>query len=198
MQLPKPPDFLVPQPQSLLEQMWAGASHGMQLPASRPAVHVGECLDDHHPAIEGRFLVVYPDIDGCPHERWLGSVQGLRVRRGDRVILLRPGNWPEPVVAGVLCGTEDDAVPPLRSGPTVRLQESDSLQVLGANGEPLVEISWGKAGPAVQLLQSDVEIQSEGHLRISAKTIQLKARQGDVHVEASEDVVVRGDMIRLN
>ena len=198
MQLPKPPDFFVPEPQSLLEQMWAGATHGMQPPASRPAVLVGECLDDRHPAVEGRFLIAYPNFDGGPHERWLGSLQGLRVRRGDRVVLFRPGNWPEPVVAGVICGTEDEAEPRVRPGMSVRLEKYDSVQVLGANGEMLVAISCGESGPMVQLLQPDVEIQAAGHLRISAKTIQLEARQGDVEVEARDDVVVRGDMIRLN
>lgn len=188
----------MPEPQSLSELMWAGVAKGMQLPASFPAATVGECVDDRHPAVDGKLLIAYPRFDGCVQERWLASMQGLRVRAGDRVILVRPGNWPEPVIVGVLCGVDEETEPRMRSGPTVRLDEHDTLQVAGADGSPLVEISRGQSGPVVHLLQADVEIRTPGKLRISARSIEMESRQGDVQIAARDDVVVRGSMIRLN
>ncbi len=198
MQLPGTPDFLPSDSQSLLDQLWAGAAKGMQPPTNRPAAVVGECIDDRHPVIDGKVLIAYPSIDGLPRERWLATLRGLTVRVKDRVILMRPANWPEPVVTGVLCGIDEEAPAPMRSGPALRIAEHESLEITGPGGEPFVEISRGKSGPIVHLLAPDVEIETPGKLRISARSIELEAHRGDLKIEASNDVVVRGEMVRLN
>ena len=64
---------------------------------------VGLCVDDRHPSLAGRVLVRTADGAG-ERERWLATLAHLPVRREDRVLLLQPGNWPEPLVVGVIDG----------------------------------------------------------------------------------------------
>jgi len=181
-----------------LDHLWAGAAKGMQPPTGRAAALVGECINDRHPVVKGKSLIAYPNRDGLPQEKWLACLQGLTVREKDRVILMRPTNWPEPVIVGVLCGVGDEPPPPRRSGPMVRIEENQTVAISGPDGQPLVEISQGESGPVIHLLEPDVEIQTPGKLRIAARSIELKARQGDLSIEANGDVSIRGDMVRLN
>jgi hypothetical protein len=50
----------------------------------------------------------------------------------------------------------------------------------------------------VRLLEPHVALELDGALAVSAAAIELRARAGEVRVEASDDVVVRGETIELN
>jgi uncharacterized protein (DUF2345 family) len=65
-------------------------------------------------------------------------------------------------------------------------------------GEPLLEVVREASGPVVRLLQAAARIDLPGALRIEADAIELRARTGEVRIEAADDVVVRGGAIRLN
>ena len=53
-------------------------------------------------------------------------------------------------------------------------------------------------GPVIRLLATDVDIELSGRLRISARSLELAAREGPVTVSATDDVIVRGETIKLN
>lgn len=61
---------------------------------------VGECLEGEREGQPGKVLVFYPGANGRDQKRWLSTLRGVSVRAGDHVVLLQPGNWPYPVVAG--------------------------------------------------------------------------------------------------
>src|SRR5882762_6141448 len=87
---------------SVLEDVIAASSPAFAHHAadmSQPLV--GECLDTQHPSLQGRVLVRWLETTGAATEHWVPTLQGMPVRVADRVLLLRPANWPEPVVIGV-------------------------------------------------------------------------------------------------
>jgi hypothetical protein len=159
---------------------------------------VGDCVADRHPTLLGRYLIRHPDGNGQPVERWLASLYGLPVRTRDRVLLLQPGNWPEAVVIGVIDGF---AVRPEMTSSTaanLELRSDEVIRIHGCRGEPLVEVRQQESGPVVRLLSLDVNLELPGKLKVSAKSIELEARQGGVNIAASDDVNVKGEVIKLN
>ncbi len=159
---------------------------------------VGDCVADRHPTLLGRNHIRHPDGNGEPVERWLASLYGLPVRTHDRVLLLQPGNWPEPVVIGVIDGF---AVRPEMTSSTaanLELRSDEVIRIHGCRGEPLVEVRQQESGPVVRLLSLDVNLELPGKLKVSAKSIELEARQGGVNIAASDDVNVKGEVIKLN
>jgi hypothetical protein len=72
------------------------------------------------------------------------------------------------------------------------------LTVTQADGTRLLEIVPGAGGPVVRLLQADTRVELPGKLVIRASEIELVAQRGPVRLEASDDVVVIGETIRLN
>jgi hypothetical protein len=158
---------------------------------------VGECVADRHTTLVGRAQIRWLGQDGNAQERWLPCLMNVAVRMGDRVLLLEAANWPEPIVVGVVDGFAARSESPSR-GPTVELKSDESLCVVSEAGQPLVEVSRGDKGALVRLLGEDVDLEVSGDLRLSAKAIELRARQGDVRVEATDDVVVKGETIELN
>lgn len=177
-----------------------------RLPENRPgfpaapgeAPVVGECLDARHPTLLGRYLVRYPEPDGRPVERWLASLYGLPVRAHDRVLLIQPGNWPEPLVVGVIDGFAIRPEPPAVAAASLELKPDEVVRVVGARGEPLVEVRRNEAGPVVRLLTGDVQLELPGKLALSAKSIDLRATLGGVNITATDDVIVRGESVHLN
>ena len=125
-------------------------------------------------------------------------LQSLVVRTGDRVLLTRPANHPEPLVTGVLDSLRRPQPAPLRHGPAVGLRADEAVVVTGERGAPLLEVFEGERGPVVRLLSDDLDLELPGRLRLAAADIQLEARRGSVKVQASDDVVVKGEMIQLN
>jgi hypothetical protein len=170
------------------------------LPEASPVVGllVGECTATCHPTLSGRVRVGFVDTHGAHRESWLATLHGLAVRAHDRVLISQPGNWHEPLVIGVIAGL---TARPSASGPLARQLEllpDESLTIVDSAGTPLIEVTPGEAGPRLQLLSSQIDIDVAGALRLRAESIELCASAGSATVTASEDVIVRGEKVRLN
>lgn len=157
------------------------------------------CVDDRHPTLVGRVKVVWrPTPDADEEERWVATLQSTVVREGDRVLLVHPAHSDEPVVVGVVDGFRRRAEPDPTRHPTVELPEDEALRVVDRAGRPLVEIRAGHAGAELRLVDEDVALRVGGRFRIEAGAIEMRASAGGVDVEASDDVRIRGEVVKLN
>jgi len=159
---------------------------------------VGECLDDRHPSITGRVLISWQDAQSNIIEKWLPALQGLSVRKLDRVLLQQAVNWPEPIVFGVIDGCADRPEPDFESKHAIELKPDEAVRIDSHNGSPLVEICQINDQAVVRLLSDDVNLDLNGKLKISAQSIDLTAKTGQVSITAESDVVVKGEIIELN
>lgn len=81
---------------------------------------------------------------------------------------------------------------------TLVLAAHESVRIVDASGRALCDILSGPEGPIVQLAASDTAIDVAGKLRIHADAIEMIARDGEMKMLAKDDVVLRGEKIRLN
>jgi len=191
------------------------------------AAMVGECVDDCHPEWCDHFMVAYNDTKGESFRQWLPGLLGLEIRRGDLVLIAKPINWAIPIITGILPASplssnsvfspwelksatqELDPSEPepqktqrstfeIRPNNTVALTGESPIQVVTHNGRKLVEIGMAANGPTIRICERDAAIDLPGKLAITAGELQLKSRSGDLKIEADHDVVVQGDLIRLN
>ncbi len=181
---------------SILEDVLAAGA--APAPARGGGTLVAEVVDDASPEVPGRVLARWSEPGGAGAERWLAVLAGVTVRVADRVLLACPANWPEPVVAGVLSGFPVRPPEARRAGAIVALRGDECVRVEAASGSAICEVFEGAAGPVVRLCQPDVKVEIAGALRIAAATIELEARAGEARVSATDDVVVRGERVRLN
>jgi hypothetical protein len=153
------------------------------------------CVDDRHPTLVGRVQVRYADGAG-EHSLWLATLAHLPVRCEDRVLLLQPGNWPEPIVVGVVDGLRArEAV--AHAEATLTLRADETLEIRGADGAPLLAILPTPAGPVLRLTRADQRLEIEGRLAFAADAITFTAR-GELSLSAGGDVIVTGEEIKLN
>jgi hypothetical protein len=184
---------------AVLEELLQATS--IRLSHEAPAGDVllmGECIDAAHPTLRGRILVRWSGSGGDPMERWLPTLYRLPVREGDRVLLARVGNLAEAVVLGVLDGFARRPEPALQEVATLQLAADECVTVRSRDGSELLQIRQEEGGPVVRLLQSDLDLELPGALRLKAEDIRLEARQGRIELSATDDVIVRGEIIRLN
>ncbi|MCL2119590.1 MAG: hypothetical protein FWH27_14335 [Planctomycetaceae bacterium] len=196
-------------------------------PVFSMAAMVGECVDDCHPEWCDHFMIVYADTKGESFRQWLPGLLGLEIRRGDLVLIAKPINWATPVITGILPATpsssssafspwklksttseHESPVPEpqklprssfeVRTNNTVALTGETPIQVVTHSGRKLVEIGLGANGPTIRICERDAVIDLPGKLAIIAGELELKSRSGDLKIEADHDVVVQGDLIRLN
>lgn len=160
-------------------------------------VLVGLCVDDRHSRLCGRIRV---QIEQGAHSRelWIPKVMGLAVRIGDRVLLLRAGNWDELITIGVLDGFAQRPEVERQTAVALELKPDERVRIDSEDGTGLIEVYRGEEGPVVRLLDRDLKLEFPGELHLSAKAICLEARQGQLQLNASDDVVVKGENIRLN
>ena len=85
-----------------------------------------------------------------------------------------------------------------RPNNTIALTGESPIQVVTHNGRKLVEIGLGKDGPTIRICERDAMIDLPGKLSITAGELYLTSRSGDLKIKADHDVVVQGDLIRLN
>jgi len=173
-------------------------TEGAAVALNPAAILIGECVEAEHPTLTGRAKISWAGERGARDERWLPLVQGVVLRRGDRVLIQRPANFDDPLVTGVVDGLRQRERYEAPDGPSLRLKGDQGLTVTGQNGAPLLSVYEGSSGPVVRLLSKDLEIEVEGRLRMSAEDIDLVARKGSVGLKASDDVVVKGEMVKLN
>lgn len=81
---------------------------------------------------------------------------------------------------------------------TLQLEPHQSLRIVDHTGRPLLDIAWDEAGPVLQLANGDATLDVTGKLRMHADTIEMIARDGEMKMLAKDDVVLRGEKIRLN
>lgn len=169
-----------------------------EAPLAGPSCLLGRVLDDRHPTLLGRVHVRWKTAQGETRERWLLTVQGLPVRTEDRVLMLYPEGSEDPVVTAVLDGfarrPESERLPAAR----IELRRDETVQIVGAQGQPLVEIHEGESGPVMTVLNENLELAAPGRLRIRGKEVQIEATQGAVEVDATDEVALRGELIKLN
>jgi hypothetical protein len=165
-------------------------------------VLLGTCVDDHHEVWLGRVRVRWdaPSQEATEEggEAWLPTLKGLVVRSGDRVLLTRPANAPEPVVIGVLDGLRQRGEAPAIPAAHRVLRPDESLRIDLEDGSPLLEVTPGENGPVVRLASGDVQIAVDGRLGIRAAALSFETHDGPVEIHAHEDVIVQGEIIRLN
>ncbi|WAS91531.1 hypothetical protein [Nannocystis punicea] len=142
--------------------------------------------------------VRFVDPAGREHESWVPTCHGLAVRIGDRVLMVQPANSDEWIVTGVIDGFAARPRVEPRPVAALELRPDEALHVVSSAGEPLIEISQQAGGPTVRLLRPDVRVELAGKLAISAEAIELEAVRGQVKIKASDDVVVQGEVVRLN
>lgn len=158
---------------------------------------IGVCIDTHHPTLMGRALIRW-ELDGEVNKQWLPMLHGMSLRDDDQVLVQTPKNGFEPIVIGVVDGYKRRPDIEMSSGPALSLQRDESITVTTEEGEKMLEIYRKESGPVVKLLSGDIDIELSNTLRISAQSIELNARQGEAKITANDDVVVEGEMIRLN
>lgn len=166
--------------------------------AGRTECLVGEIVAVGHPTLRGRVRARWQDLDGQTFERWLPTLHGLPVRVADRVLLTRASNWREHIVTGVIDGFAARPEHPRETRAALALERDEAVRVQAADGTPLIEVFQAEEGPVVRLLAPDVEIELRGALRVRAESIELEATRGQARIAASDDVIVEGEVIRLN
>jgi hypothetical protein len=174
----------------------APAAAGSTISAAAPLV--GECLRTDHPTIAGRVLVRIPTGDAAATDLWLPMLHGMAVRPGDRLLIVTPSNHPEGVAIGVIDGFALRPEPGRDTLSTITLQADERILVKAASGQDLLELHQSDSGPVVRLLQPDVDLDIPGALRVRAKSVRLEASTGKFEIEAQDDVVLRGETVKLN
>jgi hypothetical protein len=95
-------------------------------------------------------------------------------------------------------GFETRPPAPVRERAAIELAADERIGVHGAGGQPLLELCQGPSGPVVKLLSPNVCVEVPGKLEWRAESISLEATRGQVTVEASDNVIVRGEIVELN
>jgi len=158
---------------------------------------VGTVVDADHPTLVGRVRVTWEGA-GPNAARWMPALTHLSIREGDRVLVSSPKFLDEPVVGGVLDGFRRRPEPTREQKMGLTLERDETIQVLTREGSPLLSLHYEDTGPVVRLLDNDVNLEMEGRLRLSAKSIAFAAREGGIDIEANDDVRIAGEMVKLN
>ena len=159
---------------------------------------VGEVLDTHHPHLPGRVFVRWLNAEHQPVELWVQAERHLRLRKGDRVILMMPTGWKQWVVTGALGRDLEPPPEPTEGVPELQLEPGQAVRILSHDGTALITVRQGVDGPELQLGTGNVELKAARTLRIAADTIELHAKHGGVDLRTEGDAVVRARTIRLN
>ena len=181
---------------ALEDLLGAPVARRTPMPAARCLI--AACIDDRHPALQGRVRVEFADSEGHKQQLWVPALHGLPVRVSDRVLLMRPDNGDEWIVTGVVDGFADRPSVAKTAAVQIELKTDEYLQVVSSAGQPLVEVSQGSAGAVVRLLEPDVRVEFVGKLVVRAEGIEFEATRGQVEIKASADVVIKGELVRLN
>lgn len=150
--------------------------------------------DDGH---SGRVGVRLEGTHDAP-VRWLATLSRLSVRLGDRVLVTRPANWPEPVVVGVLDGIRARGAVPRTTSAVLALRPDECIEICDHRGAALLRVRAGASGPVLSLARADIDLEVAGRLRIRAESLALATTRGNVSIDAADDVIVRGEIIHLN
>lgn len=180
----------------LLPQLLA-ASQLAQETAARGRCLVATVVDDHHPTLLGRARVRFVRGEET-FEVWLPTLMHVPVREGDRVLVLCPENSSESVVVGVLDGYAKRPASQERVAASLEVRRDECVRIVDSRGTPLLEVKEGPDGAELRLFPQDAHVALEGALSLEADSLRFAARSGNVQIDANDDVVVRGEVVRLN
>lgn len=164
--------------------------------ADDDAVAVGLCTADRHPSLPGRACVQLHGDGG--EGTWLPCLAHVVVRTGDRVLVQRPRNWPEPIVIGVLDGYAPRTATPPTTARVLELRRDEQLLLCDDRGEALLSLCGGADGPTLRLVQPDLALEVPGRLSMRAGAISLQSSAGAIEIEANGDVRIAGELVELN
>jgi hypothetical protein len=99
---------------------------------------------------------------------------------------------------GVIDGLAERPAAVWHERASLELSTDEKICVRGVDGRSLLEVYQGPNGPVVSIQTEDVCLEVPGTLHWRAKSIALEATAGQVTVEASDNVVVRGEIVELN
>jgi hypothetical protein len=159
---------------------------------------VAECMETRHPTLTGRVQIRWEEGAGREQTLWVPVLRHLSVRVHDRVLVIRPRGYPEPLIVGVIDGFTRRPEPPEEVAARIEVRRDEKLQIVAENGAPLLEVAQNESGPVVRVLNATTQLELPGNLQITADEIVLRARQGKVEIDANDDVVVTGENIHLN
>lgn len=162
-----------------------------------PATFVAEVTSLPDAAHPGRLLCRW-SAGKARGEHWLPTTRGVVAQVHDRILCVRAEGSPEPIVTAVIDGLVGASARPAASSPRLRLQADEALCIEGADGTPLVEVRAGAARAVVTVLQHETEIALAGALAISATSVAIEAREGDLALVANGDAKVTAEIIHLN
>lgn len=182
---------------SLVDEMVAAYRTESATPRIQASI-VGQCIDACHPTLTGRVRVEWNNSDGLKMDTWLPCLQGLVVRKDDRVLVQQPDNWPEPLVVGVVDGFAMRREVPYTSASDLILQTDEVVRIVTPEGQPLLEICQKDGGPILRLLTDDLNLDVKGRFTVSARSVTLNANRGEMKITAKDDVIVEGETIKLN
>jgi len=191
-----PTSDTAPRSPGLLEQLVeASSAVGRQ---QSGGVLVGECLEVPPVGSRASVRVRWVNAEGHIFERWLPTVRNVAVREADRVLLMQPVGLHGPIVVGVVNGFSRRPDPPRSASHSLALRPDEVLLVTDHEGHALLEVSRSERGLTLRPVARDLEVSVPGTLALRAGQISLEAERGDVHVTASDSVVARGELIKLN
>ena len=142
----------------------------------------------------------YQDANGAWVEQWTPYLAGLFLQAGDEVLLSLPLGAAMPVVVGQLAGEEPGLSLPLPGGRKLVFdaKDGDVVRLEMADGQIVLEIDLGQEVPTVRLPQKDLTLDIEGRLKITARSIDLISRLGNINVKANDDFKVIAERVWLN
>lgn len=158
---------------------------------------VATVLTGEHPSLTGRVRVGWTDEAGTERAMWALALAGTVARAGDRVLLSIPSNSDEVILTGVIDPVRPRDVP-RDKGPQLQLRADEALCIAGPDGAPWLEVQATPGGPRVKLLVGMDALSVPGKLKLSGDAVEIEARQGEVTVDASADVVIKGEIVQMN
>ena len=192
--------------QAIANQLDTGSENLHTIPQSKQRLHsspawrclIAECTEEQHPTLTGRVRVRWLDESGEERSLWVPTLSHLSVRKSDRVLIVVPDNWQEPLVTGVVDGFIPRPAKESVTAGTIALKRDEAIRVQDATGQQILEVVSSESGPIVRLLHQDVNLELPGALRLKAGSVEVTAHSGPVTIQASHDVNVKGELIRLN
>ena len=125
------------------------------------------------------------------------AADGVEPLPGSTVVVARPESGPA-VVLAVVGGAPRSLS--LDGGYYLAAAGSPVSRVTlkGPAGAVLLTIETGPDGATLCLPGRDATVRAEGTLTLEGEAVRVRASRTDITMEANDDVVVRGERIRLN
>lgn len=163
-----------------------------------PRMLVGLVTNDRHPTLRGRVQVRWTDAAGATFEKWMPALYAMPIRTNDRVLITQAENFEEPIVTGVIDGFALRPEVEKSAAAALEIKRDEVVRIDDSEGNPLLEVHSSDKGPVLKLLNEDVNLEVPGKFNVTAKSIRFEAKLGEARIEAHDDVIIKGENIKLN